>query len=88
LTKDSHPVVGPLLHRDPANPKQVADAKAPATFIAVTSDGLAVILRVGVETQSTQRKPGDFHFGAPEMNPVGDKKGRRFAVMYVDELEQ
>jgi hypothetical protein len=87
LQKDSHPVVGPLLHRDPAKPSQVADPQSTATFMAVTTDGLPVILRVGVDVQTTERTAGNFNIRDPEMDPVGKMKGRRFVVMYVGEVE-
>jgi beta-lactamase regulating signal transducer with metallopeptidase domain len=88
LVKESNPITGFLLHRNREQASQVADPKSTASFLVTTSEGTPALLHVGVEVQNTKRKPGEFFVGVHELNPIGPMKGRRFSVMYLNELEQ
>jgi hypothetical protein len=87
LRKEGPLVVGYLLRRNPEKSSEIIDPRTTASFLAMTSERTPVLLHVGVEVQNDQLEPGSVYEGDPDMNPVGAFKGRRFAVMYLDEIE-
>lgn len=84
LREEGRQMIGLLLRRNRDKSSEVIDPRATASFLAVTSEENPVQLHVGVEVQNDRKRPGTFFQGDPELNPVADSKGRRFAVMYLD----